>query len=183
MFYPQYVTTASTAVTIAEYYIPLPDATANYLVSTGLMSARFVSPEEYRAQYQQPPPTPAERNALEAQLRAEHAAYETQRRNWEAAQRAIRERAEALLVSCLNSAQRAQLAAQGSFEVRARSGRVYQIRRGRVQNVFELDGRGHAVRRLCAHPQDGVPDADTMLAQKLMIECHEEGFLALANVS
>jgi hypothetical protein len=36
--------------------------------------------------------------------------------------------------------------------------------------------------RFCAHPETDLPDADTMLAQKLMLEADEAGFLAIANL-
>lgn len=35
----------------------------------------------------------------------------------------------------------------------------------------------------CAHPNDQCPDADTMLAQKLMLENDETSFLRIANPS
>lgn len=100
-------------------------------------------------------------------------------RDFEAVRKAAGERAERLLVACLSSQQRGQLQAQGWFTVQGRSGRVFQIRRGRVRNVVEIATR----RTYCCHPVDGVPDADTMLCQKLMIETQEDEFLRLANVS
>lgn len=98
-------------------------------------------------------------------------------------------RAEGLLREHLSERQREDLAAKGYFDVcavdfRAGTRRYYRIKRGRAQNVFLLDGpHGREVKRLCCHPHEQVPDADTMLAQKLMLEMNEELFLKLANIT
>jgi hypothetical protein len=39
------------------------------------------------------------------------------------------------------------------------------------------------IKRLCSHLIELVPDADTMLAQKLHLECNEDAFLRIANHS
>ena len=104
-------------------------------------------------------------------------------RDMAAARKAAGERAERLLVACLSSAQRGELQTAGWFEVQSSRGRRYRIRRGRVRNVIEVDMLGRTLRTYCCHPFDGVPDADTMLAQKLMLETQEDEFLRLANVS
>jgi len=111
--------------------------------------------------------------------RRAEAVREQRTRDLQAARKAASDRAERLLEACLSTTQRDQLSSVGWFSVRAPSGRVYQIRRGRARNVVEMTTR----RTYCCHPIDGVPDADTMLAQKLMIETQEEEFLRLANVS
>lgn len=100
-------------------------------------------------------------------------------RDYAAARKAAAERAEKLLEACLTSGQRDSLQKNGWFVVYTKSGRGYQIRRGRARNVIEVSTR----RTYCCHPVDNVPDADTMLAQKLMLESAEEEFLRLANVS
>jgi hypothetical protein len=64
----------------------------------------------------------------------------------------------------------------------SKSGKKYRINRGRSANVDVLDENGKVVRSLCAHPRDGVPDADTMLSQALMLKHDEPGFLRIANV-
>jgi hypothetical protein len=96
-------------------------------------------------------------------------------------------RAEKLLEEQLSAAQREELAAQGFFTLRTIAptgeGRIYRIRRGRSRNVEQVDGTGRVIKTLCAHPQAMVPDADTMLAQKLMLEFGEEEFLLIANHS
>ena len=98
-------------------------------------------------------------------------------------------RAEKLLQETLSLAQREELALNGFFTLTtiAKSGeeRIYRIRRGRSRNVEQVDATGRRIKTLCAHPIAAVPDADTMLAQKLMLETPEmqEEFLRIANHS
>lgn len=56
-----------------------------------------------------------------------------------------------------------------------------QADRGRHGNVDQVDDSGRRIKRLCVHPVEGVPDADTMLAQKLFLEGSEEELLRVAN--
>lgn len=94
------------------------------------------------------------------------------------------ERANELLHAHLTDAQRSDLARDGFFFVDSLRGNKYRIRRGRVGNVDAMHQCGEKVsHRLCAHPQLYVPDGDTMLAQKLMLEHNEDEFLRLANRS
>ena len=122
-----------------------------------------------------------------AEQRAERgrrqAVADARARDLAAVRQAAMERAERLLEACLSLAQRDQFQSEGWFLVRSPSGRRYQIRRGRARNVIEVNMQGRRLRTLCCHPVDGVPDADTMLAQKLMLETQEDEFLRLANVS
>jgi hypothetical protein len=103
-----------------------------------------------------------------------------------AAETKARERAEKLLRESLAPNQREQLAQKGYFELStiAPTGerRIYRIRRGRSANIDRVDESGRVLHRLCAHPIELVPDADTMLAQKLWLENCEPEFLAMANV-
>lgn len=100
-----------------------------------------------------------------------------------------RSRAEDLLREHLSERQKLDLSQKGYFEVCAvnfkeGSRRYYRIYRGRAGNVFLLDGpQGQKVKKLCCHPLERVPDADTMLAQKLMIEMNEDLFLKTANIT
>jgi hypothetical protein len=132
------------------------------------------------------------RNASPEQVRA---SQERQQQHQEhqarvQAERSLAEkRAEKLLQEQLTEAQRAELSSNGFFTLRtfAKSGeeRIYRIRRGRSRNVEQVDASGRRVKTLCAHPAALVPDADTMLAQKLMLEGpdSQEEFLRIANHS
>lgn len=91
-------------------------------------------------------------------------------------------RARELLVNNLNAAQQADLDNFGFFFVDSkRPERKYRIRKGRVGNVDVMEG-DKILHRLCAHPAPSVPDDDTRLAQKLMLEHMEDAFVARANV-
>ena len=70
------------------------------------------------------------------------------------------------------------------LEVTGRDGAVkrYRIHKGRSGNVELLAPDGTPLRRYCAHPDLYVPDEDTMLSQKLVLESDEERFLRTANV-
>ncbi len=96
-------------------------------------------------------------------------------------------RAEKLLQEVLTPKQREELAAHRFFtlETLAASGerRIYRIHRGRSRNVEQIDESGRRIKMLCAHPVAPVPDADTMLAQLLMLGSEEEEFLKIANHS
>lgn len=115
-----------------------------------------------------------------------------QRQHWEAvqAERSLAEkRAEKLLQETLSPAQREELASKGFFTLTtiAKSGeeRIYRIKRGRSRNVEQVDATGRRIKTLCAHPVAAIPDADTMVAQKLMLETPDmqEEFLRIANHS
>lgn len=90
-------------------------------------------------------------------------------------------RAEKLLVENLSLQQRLQYEKEKMFVVNGKSGYRYRIRKGRVANVDMIDRSGKIEHRLCAHPSDAVPDYDTMLAQKLLLEDDEQRFIAVAN--
>lgn len=103
-------------------------------------------------------------------------------------QRAERRKAEArakkLLLTCLTPEQRNDWEKEQAFRVISADGeRIYQIKRGRCRNVQLLNPEGQVIRHYCAHPIEDVPDADTVLAQKLMLETCEQEFLRLANAS
>lgn len=87
------------------------------------------------------------------------------------------DRAMDLLRSCLNQEQRDQLDALGRFSVTAPSGRLYWIEQGYAGNIYS-EGWCY-----CIHMPSTLPYGDHMLAQKLMIETDEEGFLRTANAS
>lgn len=90
-------------------------------------------------------------------------------------------RAEVLLAEFLCEAEQAQLQHQRCLAVPSpsRAGRVYFIpaKPGPVR-VCE-DGR--QVDALCVQPVVPLPDADLVLAHKLMIECCEDKYLAVSN--
>jgi hypothetical protein len=99
-------------------------------------------------------------------------------------ERAASEKAKVLLFAHLSDDQAQSYEKNLCFEVIGQGGRRrYRIRKGPHRNVEEIDEKGKRIRGLCAyvnHP-GGVPDDDTVLAQKLWIEHDEEAFLRVAN--
>lgn len=104
----------------------------------------------------------------------------------EAERQSARDRAERLLRENLSAKQKEELQAKGYFTLELLSKgqrKLYRIERGRSRNVRQVDDSGRVLKTLCAHPVAQVPDADTMLAQKFMLESAEEEFLRIANHS
>ena len=94
------------------------------------------------------------------------------------------ERAEALLLSTLDEEQRDEYARLRRFHVETDS-RIYRIQYGRAGNVKVVhtkDAEFH-LEALCLHPTDRVPNPDTMLAQKLLLEADEAEFRDIANIT
>ena len=91
------------------------------------------------------------------------------------------ERAEALVRDVLTDAEYRQLDRCGYLEVPspARPRRIYRVPRrpGQIR-VYE---DGVLALRLCVQPVEPIPDGDTLVLHKLMIEGNEEEYLRIAN--
>jgi len=124
-----------------------------------------------------------ELDRMAARVAEFEAERERERAEWTARQL----RANELLMAVLDESQREDLAHRGAFQLKvlSRDGstRRYEISRGRTGNVYQLDEAGNRIFKFCAHPKVACPNEDTMLAQKLMLEANEEGFLGIANRS
>jgi hypothetical protein len=131
--------------------------------------------------YQRETPEQAQARVQQAAARRE----ETLRIEGERAK--AREKAEKLLRENLSPKQLEELTQHNYFRLETvqpdGSRRFYRINRGRARNVKEITQEGIILRTLCAHPVEEVPDADTMLAQKLWLETMEEEFRQIANFS
>lgn len=93
-------------------------------------------------------------------------------------------KATKLLLETLDRKQKKDLEKRKHFYVRGgKSGHLYKIKQGRVGNVELVDARKRVKQKLCAHPQIGCPDEDTMLVQKVMIEHMEDHFRDIANIT
>jgi hypothetical protein len=123
---------------------------------------------------------------VQVRLRRE-AEYRERRFAVEAENAKARDRAVKLLQEALSPEQRAEFADKGFFHLatitKEGQRRRYRIERGRSRNVKQVDDSGRVLKTLCAHPVSAVPDEDTMLAQKLWLEAHEDEFLRIANHS
>lgn len=92
-----------------------------------------------------------------------------------------KEKAERLLISMLNPVQLQQLKEMDAFIIQLET-RRYRIRRN--QRVQELGERDEPIAEYCIIPSPeghGIPNADVMLAKKLMLEHDEASFLRIAN--
>ncbi len=131
---------------------------------------------------------PAPRQLTAEELAAQQAVAEEARARWaeesarrQAVEAEARRRARILLEENLSADQRAQLHDNDWFEVVTPKG-TYRIHNGRSGNVTRFrDGR--ATDRYCIHPTELVPNEDTMLAQKLLLDHDEDAFLRIANRS
>ena len=94
-------------------------------------------------------------------------------------ERQATQRSLALLVRCLDAAQRDEFERMHRFTVRAPSGRRYRIAYGATANIDMIGEAGQVLCRLCARPFE-VPVPAVMLSQKLMLETQEAEFLRLA---
>jgi len=100
-----------------------------------------------------------------------------------------KKRAEGLLRASISTEQYQQLLNRGYLEIPSRlyPGYLYRIPRGqqRVQ-IYETNQTvtspyARKLAELCIVPCDPVPDADMVLAHKLMIEADEQSYLSIAN--
>lgn len=89
--------------------------------------------------------------------------------------------AEQLLLEHLNPEQTEDYKQHCHFTIRGRNNVRFRIRKGRSGNVDVVNAAGRIDYRLCAHPAMDVPDCDTMLAQKIMLELDEDNFMRIAN--
>jgi hypothetical protein len=87
-----------------------------------------------------------------------------------------------LLRQWLSSAQRAQFAEKGYFEVvGGETGKHYRIYPGTATNVCEVDEKGRPKLGLCFLPRGELPIGDVMLSQKIALESCESHVLAVAR--
>ncbi len=91
-------------------------------------------------------------------------------------------KAEALLLRHLSEEQRKTWRESRYFELIAKGGR-YRLYKGWAGNVARIGADNRETDRYCIHPALMVPEADNLLAQKLMLEMEEERFLKVANRS
>lgn len=122
--------------------------------------------------------SPEERAREEAANQALLEHYEKEK----AAKAEANRKAEVLLRSCLTQQQLDDLEKKKCFFLYSK-GRKYRIDRGQHGNVKLLDDRDHVVESYCIQPTGRLPDADAMLAQKLLLESDPESFRKISNVT
>lgn len=98
--------------------------------------------------------------------------------------RAAAHAADELLTSLMTDEQRDEYQRMARIHVVAPDGKRYRIRRGWAGNLEVIDNEDRPVERWCVHPRVSVPEADNMIAQKLMIESGRADELRrIANVT
>lgn len=123
--------------------------------------------------------------AAEERRRSEQRVAESQRSIAEdRARRAEADRrAQELLDRHLTEEQRQSIQRHRHFHLHTPEGRRYRVDVDQqARNVHLVDESGRVRETYCAHPA-GVPTADAVLAQKLMLETNEREFLRIANRS
>ena len=93
------------------------------------------------------------------------------------------ERAEKILTENLDEEQKKSYGEHKVVPITTAKDRKYLIKKGRAGNVYRIDEHGKEVERFCIHPDEAVPDQDTMLAQLLWLRWMEEDFLRIANMT
>jgi hypothetical protein len=92
------------------------------------------------------------------------------------------ERGVNLLRQWLSLEQRAQFDAKRYFDViGCDSGKRYRIHYGEITNVHEIGDDDLSSVGWCFIPEGSLATGDVMLAQKIALETHEYGALAVAN--
>lgn len=112
---------------------------------------------------------------------AETAEELAEREKKDAIRQAAAKRAEELLNSLLDDKQREQYGAHKHFDVDV-AGKIYRL--APYDRVRLLEA-GKATIAYCIHPDHmhGLPAADVLIAQKLLLETNEAHFLKTANAS
>lgn len=142
----------------------------------------------WNTDYEETAEQQAEREAAHAEQRRLQAERDAEWLRRAGEQRLEREqatsRARELLRSLLSEEQWASYEENGWFEVRGSKGGRWRIRdRGQSGNVDLMPEIGdERDATYCAHPPDGLPDADAHIAQMLALVTDEEAFVKVANV-
>lgn len=143
---------------------------------------------QYGNQQQVRVATAEEQARMVADRQRANDAYHARQMALQAETSAAQARALRLLRENLDAKQKADLDANGYFELETISKggerRKYRIHRKWSGNIQQVDGNGNRIKTLCIHPREHTPVEDSMLAQKLMLEGGaEEDLLRIANHS
>lgn len=89
------------------------------------------------------------------------------------------QKARSLLHRYLTKGQRLELRKTNAFTMTGKDGRTYKLRLGSCANI-ETEHEGHKY-VLCVIAKEWIPNYDTLLAQKVMLETEPEVFLRMAK--
>jgi hypothetical protein len=178
----------TTSTTASVSYIPLLTCTAT--ATTDYSSTNTIL-NSTQVQYYWLPripgvaegcgPTQAERQAKAARR---HIERQRQLEQQVALEHQAEERAVCLLQAVLTPAQVEEFSRNRCFTVIGKNGkRRYRIWSTAIAyNIELIDDKGRPIEQLCAHLDDTLPVADSLLAQKLWLEHDEDGFRRIANI-
>jgi hypothetical protein len=179
---------------MATYYWPFEyqgtassSATTQYLNNTAAIWTNWASTTTVAGWFNVGnPPAPRqltreEQRAEELRIAEHRLRMQREHRERQRARERANGRAEKLLAENLNDEQTDQYARRRAFRVRGSRGGVYSIHDGVAYQVDPNDDR-YSMFSICIHGS-GVPEADNMLAKKLMIETDEDTFRRIGNFS
>jgi len=89
-------------------------------------------------------------------------------------------KAEKLLLQLLDEKQAQEYKEKGRFHMYV-GNKKYRIDKGWAGNVKLVEEKGNVLSSYCIHPRQRMPEADNLIAQKLMLEANEQEFLRVAN--
>ncbi len=184
--------TSSTTTTWRQWSEGYETTTTRVTCTTDSTTSVWVSWCDYytqRVSYRGAPAATAEQVEMVRSLRErqrvnyerQQAEYAAERERLAAERKLADEKADQLLRDVLTPEQLEEFAALQYFTITSQSGKRYRIRLGRAGNIEELDEAGNPSHKICCHPADNVPDKDTIVVQKLLLEHDEVEFLRQAN--
>lgn len=154
-------------------------ATATVIWTRWNESGTVIVPQYVQAR--RPELTAEERARMEADRKEREEKERVRQKEEEKKRKAASKRARELLLANLSKEQREQFSKDKTFKVIGGDGAFFEIGLGRSGNVREVDKDGKGIARFCIHPAEMVPDEDTMLAQKLLLETDPASFRKIAN--
>lgn len=183
---PTYITNTVSSTTTDSTWFGWCNSTFSNLTTTASTMTSTVGDDIYRmwvngCLVEVPKQSQEELDRVQQAYREQEEKYKQERLKREEDRRLAQEKAELLLVQHLNKKQKKAYEENRCIPVDGQSGKKYIIRKGRAKNIDVLKEDGTVDYRLCVHPQEQVPDEDTMLAQKLFLEHNEEYLISIAN--
>lgn len=182
--YSQWYTVGSTT-SVSNLHYTLDNGTANatYVIPTVTWGPitetyrRGDAEDGVAAERREADMREAQRRYEERRVRERVAAEDAQR-----VAREARTRAERTLLAAMTDEQRESYLTRGAFRVVGEDGKTYEVRRGRIHNVEELDAEGRQVVNYCITHGE-IPDEDILLAQKMLLEGNIATFKRIANAT
>lgn len=114
------------------------------------------------------------------QRRIQQAQWALESRLRELAKEAAEVKAKELLQAFLSDEQRKSLDEMSAILVKSERDKLYRVYKDEFKRVEELDADGEVVAWHCIHPAGTIPEHDSILAKKMMLEVSEDAFRRIA---